>query len=83
MKNVNFRSQVDVFLSRDLDSIFSDRETAAVEEWMKSSSSVFHTMRDHPTQSMPFVGNAVKKRRLWFYIDGLNFSIKGHRGARS
>jgi hypothetical protein len=37
---------VDIFLSRDLDSRFSEREVAAVDEWLKSEET-FHVMRDH------------------------------------
>ena len=38
---------MDNFVSRDLDSLFSHREQAAVEEWLKSEK-CFHIMRDHP-----------------------------------
>jgi len=38
---------VDVFISRDLDSRFSTRESAAVNEWIKSNKT-FHSMRDNP-----------------------------------
>ena len=38
---------VDVTLSRDLDSLITMREVAAVEEWLNSSHS-FHIMVDHP-----------------------------------
>ena len=38
---------MDNFVSRDLDSLFSHREQAAVEEWLKSEK-YFHIMRDHP-----------------------------------
>ena len=40
--------QVDVLLSRDLDSRVSAREAAAVEEWIESEVASFHNMRDHP-----------------------------------
>ena len=36
--------QVDIMLSRDLDSRYSWRETAAVEEWLESGE-VIHSMR--------------------------------------
>ena len=39
--------QVEVVISRDLDSLFSDREYAAVQEWLQSDDQ-FHIMRDHP-----------------------------------
>ena len=39
--------QVDIVLSRDLDSKFSEREVAAVNEWLNNSTKSFHVMRDH------------------------------------
>lgn len=39
--------QVSLFLSRDLDSQFSDREVSAVEEWVESGQAL-HVMRDNP-----------------------------------
>jgi hypothetical protein len=38
---------VDVFISRDVDSIIWPREVDAVAEWLKSNFT-FHVMRDHP-----------------------------------
>ncbi|CAL4087115.1 unnamed protein product, partial [Meganyctiphanes norvegica] len=38
---------VEIFLSRDVDSVILDREVAAVKEWLASGSE-FHVMRDHP-----------------------------------
>ncbi|XP_046400121.1 uncharacterized protein LOC124166578 isoform X2 [Ischnura elegans] len=38
---------VDVFISRDLDSRPSEREVAAVNDWLNSNLT-FHIMRDHP-----------------------------------
>ena len=35
-------------MSRDLDSRFSAREIAAVEEWRTKSNHSIHSMRDHP-----------------------------------
>jgi hypothetical protein len=40
-------SNVDVFISRDLDSMIWQREVDAVEQWLKSKFT-FHSMRDHP-----------------------------------
>ena len=40
-------AQVSHFMSRDLDSLISKREVAAVEEWLQTRKS-FHIMRDHP-----------------------------------
>ena len=41
-------SQVDVVLSRDLDSRLTSREAAAVGEWLDTPNSSLHVMRDHP-----------------------------------
>ena len=40
-------SQVDYFVSRGLDSLFSEREKAAVAAWLDSGKA-HHMMRDHP-----------------------------------
>jgi hypothetical protein len=47
--------EVDIFLSRDCDSRISDREVAAIEEWLNSDKD-FHIMRDHPYHSVPILG---------------------------
>jgi len=44
---------VDVFLSRDCDSRFSNREVSAINEWLASDKD-FHIMRDHPYHTVPF-----------------------------
>ena len=44
-------SQVSHFMSRDLDSVVTQREVDAVEEWLKSNKS-FHVMRDHPNHEV-------------------------------
>jgi hypothetical protein len=46
---------VDVFLSRDLDSSLSVRESAAVAEW-EDSNFTFHAMRDHPYHTVALMG---------------------------
>ena len=38
---------VSEFHSRDLDSIVSQREVAAVNEWLADKTKTFHIMRDH------------------------------------
>ena len=38
---------MNIFISRDLDSCMTVRETAAVKEWLDSDKT-FHIMRDHP-----------------------------------
>jgi hypothetical protein len=47
--------EVDIFLSRDCDSRISEREVAAVNEWIKSDKD-FHIMRDHPYHTVPILG---------------------------
>ncbi len=47
--------QVDVFLSRDLDSTIAEREAEAVKEFLHSNSS-FHVMRDHPAHTAEVLG---------------------------
>jgi len=42
-------------MSRDLDSLFSEREKAATEEWLRSNKE-FHFMRDHPAHSYTILG---------------------------
>ena len=39
--------QVDIFMSRDLDSRLNDRELASVQDWINSKQP-FHIIRDHP-----------------------------------
>ena len=48
-------SQVDIFMSRDLDSVVKRREVDATEEWLQSGKSL-HVMRDHPFHSVPMLG---------------------------
>ena len=47
--------EVDVMISRDCDSRITDREVAAVKEWI-GSSSMFHIMRDHPHHATEILG---------------------------
>lgn len=46
---------VDIYLSRDCDSRFSDREFTAIQEWLESDKD-FHIMRDHPYHTVPILG---------------------------
>ena len=52
----NEHTKVSIFVPRDLDSRFSEREKAAVAEWLESGAS-FHIMRDHPDQGIPMLGS--------------------------
>ena len=47
--------QVSVVMSRDLDSRITEREAAAVREWLESNRSL-HAMRDHPWHGVPIMG---------------------------
>ncbi|XP_059085397.1 uncharacterized protein LOC131882310 [Tigriopus californicus] len=49
--------QVDLYASRDLDSRFSLREQAAVQEWLDSDEPM-HIMRDHPRHKIEILGAA-------------------------
>ena len=48
--------QVDIYVSRDLDSRLNDREAAAVAEWVGSKHH-FHFMRDHPAHGIEILGS--------------------------
>jgi len=48
-------ADVEVMLSRDTDSRLSEREKAAVEEWLESDKG-FHIMRDHPAHGTEILG---------------------------
>lgn len=56
--------EVDVFLSRDCDSRFSDREVSAINDWLDSDKD-FHIMRDHPYHNVPVLGG------MWGCRNGL------------
>ena len=56
--------EVDIFLSRDCDSRFSDREVKAIREWLDSDKD-FHIMRDHPYHTVPILGG------MWGCRNGL------------
>ena len=47
--------QVDIYLCRDLDSRPSQREVAAVREWLRSGLAI-HSMRDNPAHDTPLLG---------------------------
>lgn len=47
--------EVDVMISRDVDTVILEREVRAVEEWIASGSPL-HILRDHPKHEMPVMG---------------------------
>lgn len=61
--------EVDIFLSRDCDSRISEREVAAVQEWLTSEKD-FHIMRDHPYHTVPILGG------MWGCRNGILRDIK-------
>ena len=76
--NFSLCSQVDLLLSRDLDSLISDRERSAVEEWI-SSGETTHVMRDNVHHWTPMLGGMwgmslksadVRKswRKAWYVV---------------
>jgi hypothetical protein len=56
--------EVDVFLSRDVDSPVTRREALAVEEWLRSDMDI-HIIRDHPEHILPMMGG------LWGARNGI------------
>ena len=55
--------QVDIMVSRDLDSLISDREAAAVNEWLESDKQI-HVMRDHPHHGTVMLGGKIGQTLL-------------------
>ncbi|TRY79438.1 hypothetical protein TCAL_13182, partial [Tigriopus californicus] len=49
-------SQVDLMLSRDLDSVITSREQAAVSEFLSDPKKSFHVMRDHKQHNIGILG---------------------------
>jgi hypothetical protein len=60
--------EVDIFLSRDCDSRFSEREFFAIKEWLDSDKD-FHIMRDHPYHTTPILGG------MWGCRNGIMIKI--------
>ena len=84
--------QVDVYISRDLDSRISEREVAAVEEWLESDK-VVHSMRDHPAHFTEMLGAGWGARidqpnirhkwvRSWekIFKDKINYAGRSEKG---
>ena len=77
---VMFDPNVDVFISRDVDSIIWRREVDAVEEWLKSNYT-FHVMRDHKFHGSIILAG---KCPTYFYPFLLKFKLRiaGMWGAK-
>ncbi|CAF3386753.1 unnamed protein product [Rotaria socialis] len=59
---------VDIMISRDLDSPLTQRERAAVDEWL-ASDTIFHGMRDHPDH------NTLILAGMWGFRPELNRTL--------
>ena len=60
---------VSEFHSRDLDSIVSPREVAAVKEWLITENKTFHIMRDHKQHGSAIPGDFINMYYIiWSYI---------------
>jgi hypothetical protein len=69
---------VDIFLSRDCDSRLSERESAAVNEWIKSNRN-FHIMRDHPYHQTPILGGMWGCKSKFFRNLDFNFRNESNK----
>jgi len=71
---------VEVVLFRDADSIFTQREVKAVQEWMSSSCSA-HIIRDHPYHVSPIMGGllGVKGSSLALLASLVKQRMQAHR----
>ena len=73
---------VNIMLSRDTDSRFSNRELTAINEWLNSNKD-FHIMRDHPHHTVPILGGmwGVRNGLINYILDDISkwthFDIKG------
>ena len=69
------KPNAEVVLVRDADSRFTDRESRAVEQWLKSDK-LFHCMRDYPAHDEPIMGGMwgwKKNLKLTMYDDIVNW----------
>ncbi|XP_067004574.2 uncharacterized protein [Anabrus simplex] len=77
---------VDIFISRDLDGRFSERELAAVHEWLESGLT-FHVMRDSLFQGYAILagmwGVRVHQARELLFSLMMQIFIRGRVGQRS
>ena len=69
-------SEVDLFMSRDVDTKILLREKLAVDEWLNSDF-LLHIMRDHPWHNQPIQGGmfGIKKSNINF-IDQINLYVQ-------
>lgn len=76
---------VDRFMVRDLDSIISSREIAAVKVWLKSGKT-YHMMRDHPYHTVVILGGngsfitksyILQVKKKYFFLYCYDFQVCG------
>ena len=70
---------VSEFHSRDLDSIISHREFAAVNDWFSNTNRTFHIMRDHKQHGSAIPGEMFCKFLNHSYVvlnSSVNFLLK-------
>ncbi len=58
--------QADVSFSRDLDSFASEREAAAVREFLQDPNAQVHIMRDHPEHNFAMLGKRNNNTAIFF-----------------
>lgn len=74
------RPEAEAVLFRDADSIFTQREVSAVDEWMASDCST-HIIRDHPYHVSPIMGGllGVRGPALSLLANLVKQRMQGHR----
>lgn len=65
------KPSADVVLVRDVDARFSERETKAVDQWLRSGE-LFHCMRDYPAHDVPIMGG------MWGWKKSLKLKMFNH-----
>jgi len=72
-----FEPEVELFISRDLDTKILLREKLAVDEWL-ASDSLLHIMRDHPWHKYPIQAGmfGIKKSNISYFESMNNFVQK-------
>ena len=65
-------SFVDIFMSRDTDSLILQREVDAVNSWLNRSTSLVHIMRDSTSHPQEMLGG------MWGFRTALNRQLANH-----
>ena len=81
---------VSVMASRDLDSLLTSREAAAVTQWLEETEEPFHVMRDNPHHGTEILGGMWGARldtghrdQLRGAMERLLASVRSHTGHMS